>query len=131
MITYFKSLPDGHYPLDGCALLVRDAWQKYLHAENLPSHHNRFVTRKSAHAVIDQHATLLDPIESPEHLCMIGASMGNDWHCGVYCAKQPPGIVIHVLGGKVKAEPLHQFRSRYDTLEFYRYGGDHPVSSSS
>ncbi|HGF4939434.1 TPA: hypothetical protein ACF4E7_001662 [Vibrio parahaemolyticus] len=131
MIAYFKSLPDGHFPVDGCVLLVREAWQRFLHLENLPKHMDQFVTPDYAHELIDGYqGQLIEPIPKPEHLCMVAASGKGKWHGGVFSAEQMPGYVIHTLGCTVKIEPLNQFRRRFDTVEFYRHATHCRVSTS-
>lgn len=131
MIAYFRSLPDSHYPVDGCALLVRDAWHRLYHCDSLPVHANRYVTDDEAGTLLQGYeGQVLESISQPEHGCMVVTSRGGHWHCGVYTTEQAPGYVIHTLGRMVKIEPLNQFRRRFDTLEYYRYAAHHPVSSS-
>ncbi|CAH0531207.1 hypothetical protein [Vibrio hippocampi] len=130
MIEHFRNLPAGAYPPDGCALLVRDAWQKFLGLSDLPEHADRFVTvieAKQTMATYD--GVLLEPIQSPEHLCMVVATRGAHWHCGVYTIEQQPGYVIHTLGKAVKIEPLNLFKRRFDSVEFYRYATHHRVQT--
>lgn len=131
MIAYFKALPDGHFPIDGCALLVREAWQRLYQLENLPIHADRFVTPDLAAALIDDYQdNLVAPIAKPEHGCMVVASSQNKWHCGVFTTEQMPGYVIHTIGQVVKVESLNQFRRRFDTVEFYRHVAHRPLSPS-
>ena len=122
MIDYFNQLPSGHYPVDGCALLVREWWQQCYQLNDLPLHHDRFVTARDAMRLMHryQHNGLLQQIDAPQHNCMVVACRGQRWHCGVYSTEQAPGYVIHTLGGQVKIEPLHQFRQRFDAIEFYK-----------
>ncbi|EJX7572488.1 hypothetical protein OEK23_003619 [Vibrio cholerae] len=130
MIDYFRSLPAGHYPPDGCALLVKDAWETFLCAPNLPKFADRFVTVEAAQQEIDRNATLIEPIPQPEELAMVVAQRGAAWHCGVFTAAQCPGYVIHTMGGVVRIETLAQFKRRYDLVEFYRYVAHRDLSTS-
>lgn len=131
MITHFRSLPAGHYPPDGCALLVRDAWQLLYQLEDLPIHANQFVTANEAGELMQGYqGQVLEPIAQPEHGCMVVASRGEHWHCGVYSTEQAPGYVIHTLGRTIKIEPLNQFRRRFDAVEYYRHASYRPISSS-
>ncbi len=131
MIAHFRSLPNGHYPPDGCALLVRDAWKRLYQLENLPEHANQFVTTDEASTLMQGYqGEVLDPISQPEHGCMVVASRNDHWHCGVYTAEQSPGYVIHTLGQTIKIETLNQFRRRFDAVEYYHHASHRSVSSS-
>lgn len=131
MISHFRSLPAGHYPPDGCALLVRDAWQLLYQLEDLPIHANQFVTANEAGELMQGYqGQVLEPIAQPEHGCMVVACRGDYWHCGVYSTEQAPGYVIHTLGRTIKIEPLNQFRRRFDAVEYYRHASYRPIPSS-
>ncbi|WP_228842849.1 hypothetical protein [Vibrio parahaemolyticus] len=130
MIEHFRDLPPAHYPPDGCALLVRDAWQRLYGSENLPSHANRAVTPTEASAMIALYlGHLLVPVDVPEHGDMVVAARHDAWHCGVYTTEQSPGFVIHTLGEVVRIEPLNLFKRRFDCVEFYRYAAHHRVQT--
>ncbi|WP_438454164.1 hypothetical protein [Vibrio alginolyticus] len=130
MIDHFRELPAGHYPPDGCALLLRDAWAQLFNLSNLPCHADRFVTVEQAnHHLGEYRGELIEPILAPEHGCMVVATRGQHWHCGVYTAEQSPGYVIHTLGSTVKIEPLSQFNRRFNAVEFYRYAAHNRVQT--
>lgn len=121
MNNHFLSLPDGYYPVDGCALLVRDAWLLLYGLTDLPIHANRFVTMGEAGGLMSGYkGQLVEQIPQPEHGCMVTGVQGRSWHCGVYSTEQMPGHIIHTVSGKVKIEPLRQFKQRFDHLEFYK-----------
>ncbi|EGQ7961197.1 hypothetical protein HRO21_002857 [Vibrio parahaemolyticus] len=131
MIDYFRSLPFGHFPVDGCVLLVREAWQRLYQLDELPVYTDRFVTPELAGDLMAGHqGQLVELIERPEHGCMVVASSERKWHCGVYTTEQMPGYVIHTLGQAIKIESLNQFRRRFNTVEFYRHVPHRSVLSS-
>ncbi|MDW2216201.1 hypothetical protein [Vibrio sp. 1982] len=131
MIAYFRSLPFGHFPVDGCVLLVREAWHRLYQLDDLPTYADRFVTPDQAQGLMDGHlGQLVEPIEKPSHGCMVVASSESKWHCGVFTTEQMPGYVIHTLGQAIKIEPLNAFRRRFDTVEFYRHVTHRSVLSS-
>ncbi|BDM64534.1 hypothetical protein NFHSH190041_19860 [Shewanella sp. NFH-SH190041] len=121
MITHFLSLPDDHYPAGGCAMLARDAWQMLYCISDLPLYIDQFVTVSKASGLMSSHQqSLMQQIEQPEHGCLITGVQGTHWHCGIYSTEQVPGYIIHAVGGKVKIEPLHKFKQRFDSVEFYK-----------
>lgn len=129
MIDYFRELPPGHYPPDGCALLVRDAWQRLYGHDGLPAHADQFVTVAGAGLHLAEYrGTLLVPLARPAHGCMVVATRAGSWHCGVFSTEQAPGYVIHTLGGRIRIESLTQFQRRFDAIEFYGYAAHHRVS---
>ncbi len=122
MIDYYRDLPIGHFPIDGCYLLVRDAWMRYLNAENLPEYASFISTAEQNNAVVKKHVgVLVTQIQQPEHLCAVVAENGSRWHCGIYCADQMPGLVIHTVDKRIKIETLTQFKQRFITVEYYKY----------
>lgn len=130
MINHFRDLPPGHYPPDGCALLVRDAWQRLFNLSDLPIYADQFVTVDQANQYMESYqGALLEVITKPEHGSMVIATRGDHWHCGVYSTEQAPGYVIHALGRTVKIEPLTQFKRRFDAVEFYRYAAHNRVQT--
>ena len=121
MNEYFRGIADHYYPIDGCWLLVRDAWQRLYNLTDLPKFTDQFVTIKKASKVISEYKDYqVEQINQPEHGCMITAINGKRWHCGIYSTEQMPHHVIHVVGGKVKIETFHQFKQRFDSVEFYK-----------
>lgn len=132
-LEHIQQLPSGHYPSDGCALLVRDCWQLHYQLNDLPHHANRFVTARDAMRLMQgyQQQGLLQQQQQPSHLCMVVAQRSNHWHCGIFTAELMPGYVVHTLGEKIKIEPLNQFRHRFDAVEFFVYAPHNTVSSST
>ena len=121
MNEHFRNVPDGHYPINGCALLVRDAWIRLYNLTDLPKHADQFVTIQKASKLMNEYKGLLvEQINQPEHGCMVTTRQGKRWHCGIYSTEQMLHHVIHVVGGKVKIETFHQFKQRFDSVEFYK-----------
>lgn len=120
MNEYFLSLPAGYYPVDGCALLARDAWEMLYGLKNLPAYSEQFVSISRAFKLLGSYqGSLMAQIQEPKHGCLVSTIQGKRWHCGIYSNEQMPGHVIHVVGGTVKVEPLNKFKQRFDSLEFF------------
>ena len=121
MNEYFRGIADHYYPSGCCALLVRDAWAMLYNLTDLPKHIDQFVTTQKADSLMNGYeGILVKQISQPEHGCMITTRQGKRWHCGIYSTEQMPHHVIHCVAGKVKIETFHQFKQRFDSVEFYK-----------
>lgn len=121
MNEYFLSLPNDHYPVDGCAMLARDAWQMLYGISELPTYSEQFVSTSRAFKLLGKYqGNLMEQISQPLHGCLVSTVQGKRWHCGIYSTEQMPHHVIHVVGGKVKIEPFHKFKQRFDSMEFFK-----------
>lgn len=121
MNEYFLSLPDGHYPVDGCAMLARDAWQMLYGLKELPTYADQHISIAKAFKILGSfQSSLMTQISQPEHGCLVSTVQGKRWHCGIYSTEQLPGHVIHCVASKVKIEPFHKFKQRFDSVEFFK-----------